>query len=77
MIPPVALLAADYALSDVTGQSEHFLLAASIGLPVGLAGQPRLRRVDAEQPDALAVDLDRVAVDYGGAPGQVRSASAD
>jgi hypothetical protein len=48
------------------------LLAAAIRLRVGLAGLARFRRIDAEEPDALAVDLECVAVDYGGAAGKFR-----
>jgi len=40
------------------------LLTAAPDLAGGLARLARLRRVDPEQPDALAVNFDRVAVDH-------------
>jgi hypothetical protein len=58
----------------VVGQRERRLLAAAVGPPIGLAELLALRRVDPEEADALAVDLDRVAVDDGRPAGQVDSA---
>lgn len=40
--------------------------SAPIGLPCPCAGLSALRRVDAPEPDALAVDLQRVPVDHQG-----------
>ena len=68
------LFARHRLLPDVIGQGERRLLAAAVRLSVRLAGLPRLRRVDAEQPDTLAVDLDRVAVDHRSAAGEVGGA---
>ena len=62
-------------MCNVIGQRERRLLAATVGLTGGLARLPRFRCVDAKEPDALAVDLDRVAVDDRGAAGQVRGNS--
>jgi hypothetical protein len=67
----VALLAGDGALTDVVGQGECCLLPATIRLAGGLAGLAGLRRVNAEEPNALTVDLDRVAVDYRSSAYQV------
>jgi hypothetical protein len=56
----------------VIRKSEGGLLSAAVGVPIsGFAWLTRFRRVDAEQPDALAVDLDRIAVDDGRAAGHV------
>jgi len=67
----VVLVASDGLLPDLVGQGERSLLAAAVGLLVGLAGLVRLRRVDAEEADALAVDLDGAAVDHRGLAGKV------
>ena len=58
-------------LPDMVRQGERRLLAAAVRLPIGFASLPRLRRVDAEQADALAVDFDGIAVDDGCAAAQV------
>src|SRR5262249_4705758 len=59
----VALVTGHRTCTDELGQGERGLLAAAIRLTGSLAGLPRLRSIDAEQPDALAVDRDCVAVD--------------
>jgi hypothetical protein len=52
--------------ADKSGQ-----LPAPIGLFVRLAYLARFWRINSEQPDALAADLDGVAVDYGRLPNQL------
>ncbi|MEK0081944.1 hypothetical protein U1T56_02180 [Geminicoccaceae bacterium SYSU G07066] len=54
---------------DQVGEGEGRLPAARPGLAVQLAGLSRLRRIDRLQPDAVAVDLQRVAVDHRSATG--------
>ncbi|BCH22093.1 hypothetical protein MesoLjLb_18780 [Mesorhizobium sp. L-8-3] len=47
-------------------EDERGDLAAPVGLPRLVAAElPALWRIDAVEPDPLAVDLDRVAVDNG------------
>jgi hypothetical protein len=62
----VPLLTDNRPLPYAIGQGERRLLAAAVSLARGLARLP-LWRIDSEQVDALAADLDRVAVDDRGA----------
>src|SRR3954447_3683480 len=61
---PVRVLAltGDHALPDPGIQNQSRFLPAAIALALGVETRlPALRRVDAKQPDALAMDLDDVA----------------
>jgi hypothetical protein len=57
----------DVAGANPVGQGERRSLPAAPALPVRLAQLAALGRVDRGEPDALAPDRDRVAVDHGGA----------
>ena len=67
----VTRLAGDRPLADVIGQRKGRLLAAAVRLAGGLARLAQLGRVDAIEPDALAVDLERVAVNDRWPPDKV------
>ena len=57
----------DLSPPNVIRESEGGLLSATVGVPISsFAWLACFRRVYSEQPDALAVNLDRVAVDDGG-----------
>ena len=63
-------LAGDRLLANPISQSERRLLATAPRLPVLIGARLlALRRIDIEDADALAVDLQRVAVDHCGAAG--------
>src|SRR5262245_47781922 len=61
----ILLFATDGMSAYVVGQGKRRLLTASVDLATGLAGLCSLRRVDAEQTNARAVNFDGVAVDDG------------
>jgi hypothetical protein len=68
----VALVARDTTPANELLQRERGLLAAAPVLSSGVeAALPALRRVDAVQANALAVDLDRVAVENRGDAGGI------
>ena len=71
----VARLANHCLLPNVIGESEGRLLTAAVSASVSsFAVLPDFRGVDAEQPNALAVDLDNVAFNDGCATSQIDAA---
>ncbi len=63
---PAAFLACDGAAVDLPGQGVRSTFSASPRLTIAVTGLSSLWGVDAVEPDALAVDLQRVAVDDAG-----------
>src|ERR1044071_3315971 len=72
--PPLALARVDLGLV-VPGNTGHVVDVLALGIIRAGACLPALRRVDIQDADALAVDLDRVAIDDRGVAGD-RSAFA-
>ena len=57
-------------------QRQRRLLAAAVGLASRFARLPRLRRIDPEQADALALNLQCVIVDDRGAAEEINRAGS-
>ena len=74
----VLRLAGHDAIADPGVQDERGLLTTAVALASSVGALlPGLRGIDAEQPDALAVDLNRITVDHRGAAGEQLSGRRD